>query len=173
MFRVSAPFVVSFNTDVFSTGEDGITGSPLFISQSGPSFFPVVVRVRALSFSQYQFHSTNYTSFIGLKAPDLSTTFPQLPDPASAGDDFNSSVQSYVIAGEGSATLIPIPSLVVDDSESEFTEGFVLFLEVREGQLDPRDEDRITVSNSLVLINIEDNDRTFITNTAPLIIVDV
>ena len=104
-------------------------------------------------------YSANFSSSVGLEAPDLATVFPQRPPSASA-DDFSYSEMSYTI-DPTSSLVLDISGLAVDDSQAEFNEGFVLFLEVAEDELDPLDRDRVLVPNPLVLVNIEDNDRKF------------
>ena len=49
-------------------------------------------------------------------------------------------------------------SLSLDDETSEVTEGFVLYIDIDESTLDPRDANRISVVNSVVLVLITDND---------------
>ena len=61
---------------------------------------------------------------------------------------------------ENLALLVPLFDIVLDDTIPEFTEGFVLYVGVDEARLDPRDLDIISVTNPLVLVYIDDNDRT-------------
>lgn len=54
--------------------------------------------------------------------------------------------------------------LAVSDTEPEFTEGFLLYLEINESSLDTRDQERLRsgnfrVVNPLVLVSIESNGR--------------
>ena len=74
------------------------------------------------------------------------------------GEDFSSVPQTY-FASIASPVEIPGSSLAIDDSEPEFTEGYVLYVEVDESRLDPRDKDIIHVMNTLVLVTIQDDDR--------------
>lgn len=60
---------------------------------------------------------------------------------------------------EQSLLLVPLFDIVEDDQLPEFTESFVLYLEVDEASLDPRDRDIISVINPLVLVYITDDDR--------------
>ena len=164
--KVPSEFEISFHADVATAEEDSSSETLLIISRQGSSFGPIPVIVRAFTFGQYESFRGSFNSPIGQEAPDLPD---DLPDPAAANDDFNSSAQSFVLPDEISLTFVPVRSLfVLDDTEAEFTEGFVLFLEVAVEELDPRDRNSITVTNSLVLINIEDDDRMLI--TTPLLV---
>ena len=149
---------MQFDTDVVSTPEDGSSSNFLVVSLRGTPSAAIVVTPRLLTFSQYQSYRANFSSSFGLQAPDLSTSFPQLPSPASV-DDFLPSVSQLRLTNSGSATLIPLSGLVVDDSEAEFTEGFVVFLEISEDDSDQRDLARLTAPVPLALVTIEDNDR--------------
>ena len=154
---------ISLSTDYVSVREDGVQENMLFISLRGSLSEPVPVILRPFTFSQYQSFRSNFSSSIGQEAPDLSTTFPQLPDPATATDDFNQDLLLDFLVTDGTAPImVSIGSLVVNDTEAEFTEGFVLFMEVL--YPDPRDRGSISVTNSLVLIGIEDNDRMSLTS---------
>ena len=67
--------------------------------------------------------------------------------------------------------LLPQPPLVfsfsglaLPDSEPEFTEGLLLYLEIDESSLEPRDLERlqsgdIRIENGLILVSITGNDR--------------
>ena len=79
---------------------------------------------------------------------------------SSAGGDFDSHGSSFTFR----SGLFPEPpvrilgsSLPTDDTEPEFTEGFVLYVEVDESSLDSRDVGRISIVNSVVLVSILDN----------------
>lgn len=68
---------------------------------------------------------------------------------------------------------MPIPPIVFDyidlalpDSEAELTEGLLLYLEIDESSLEPRDLERlrsgdIRVDNGLVLVSITGNNREY------------
>ena len=161
LLEVPSEFEISFNVDVAYAAEDSSTETELKISQQGSSFGSIPVIVRAFTFSRYESFRGSFNSSIGQEAPDLPD---QRLDPAAANDDFNSSAQSFVVPDESIEISVPVRSLfVLDDDQAEFTEGFVLFLEVAVGELDPRDRNSITVTNSLVLIKIVDDDRMLIT----------
>ena len=150
---------ISFDVDVLTVGEDGEPEGALVISRRCPSFGPIPVIVRAFSYSQYQAFRSSFSSPIGQEAPELTTSFPQLPETATPNEDFNATSHSFLVQDQNGATLVPVHLLfVLDDTEPEFTEGFVVFLEVP-AAVGPSS---ITVSNSLVLINIKDNDRTLL-----------
>ncbi|CAI8024290.1 hypothetical protein GBAR_LOCUS14117 [Geodia barretti] len=131
---VPSEFEISFDADVATAEEDSSSETLLIISRQGSSFGPIPVIVRAFTFGQYESFRGSFNSPIGQEAPDLPD---DLPDPAAANDDFNSSAQSFVLPDEISLTFVPV---AVEE-------------------LDPRDRNSITVTNSLVLINIEDDDR--------------
>ena len=78
------------------------------------------------------------------------------------GGDFASSSSSFTFHSglfPEIPVLIPGFSLPTDDTEPEFTEGFVLYVEVDESRLDSRDVGRISIVNSVVLVSISDDDR--------------
>ena len=52
-----------------------------------------------------------------------------------------------------------------DDSSSESIEGFVLLLEVDE--LDPRDEERVSIERSVILVSIQDDGGKFKASSHP------
>lgn len=75
------------------------------------------------------------------------------------GDDFHSDSRVFTL-GADQPLLISIADLAVDDPDPEFTEGLVLYVEVDEIGLGQQVK-LIDVVNRLVLVSIEDNDRTF------------
>ena len=99
----------------------------------------------------------------------------------TTAEDFNGLVASYSFR----AGLVPEPSVVfsssglaLSDSLPEFTEGFLLYLDINERSLDTRDLQRLQtgnfkVVNPLVVVSVPSNDRKCLyleSNTQSLIV---
>ncbi len=59
-------------------------------------------------------------------------------------------LQTNIIPGQVAIRLI-------DDSEAELPEGFLILLQVQQALIDPRDYARIQFLNDIILVTIEDN----------------
>ena len=69
-----------------------------------------------------------------------------------AGEDFNTSILQLL--NEGSVAL----PAILDDSDAEVSEGYVLRLDVDVTNMHPSDARRIQFLNRYVLVTIEDDD---------------
>ena len=85
----------------------------------------------------------------------------------NAVDDFDGSGQTYTFSAglvQDQPVTFQGSGLATPDSKPEFTEGFLLYLDIDESSLDARDRERLTagrirVINPLVLVLIKGNDR--------------
>lgn len=75
------------------------------------------------------------------------------------GGDFNSSTITSLA-----------PSLVLlqvlDDTVAEFTEGYILYLQLDLSSVNPRDVSRIQILNDVILVSILDNGKCHYTETS-------
>ena len=174
---------------VVITREDGISGS-VRVFKSGYSFGEVSFSLQPLTYAQYRSISSS---------GDLDSRFPFRPPTAASSicmgyfeglnltrcflsytaADFNQTVLSASFA----AGLVPQPpylfsgsGLALPDREPEFTEGFLLYLQIDESSLNVRDQARlqsgaVRVVNGLVLVSIPSNDREYVAYIHPELIV--
>jgi hypothetical protein len=150
-------FVLEVNTS-YITAREGGSGGSVEVSKTGYSFGEVNFSLRPLTYSEYPSFKDN-----------LDSLLPFTPLTEASSEDFNGLVASYSFR----AGLVPEPSVVfsssglaLSDSLPEFTEGFLLYLDINERSLDARDLQRLQtgnfkVVNPLVVVSVPSNDLPF------------